>query len=395
MNKTLFTQIQETAKNFADTARRVNISSRLKTNHIREALACITYLQSIESNVIEDLNKVAYKDNNKSEGDRYIKSLCEHLREDIAKFTMLTVDMQKAGRVEKEILKKAIRLHNDFKTTISEIIKKIELVIDNDEEIIRTDEEIIRLKKAQQNFLESLFNNTKKSCIDAVRAVKGSRSNLLRGLKMVQNFEQIETLIESNDLDALTILFNNTKVGWEIAESVHESSRSQLEFAEKVYDNTRMLHEQSRQITDLVNSRNNMYMENVYSFNLITKLMSDQYIKHRYMDELLAALNEVSASDDTIAKLSDCIKDIAKKAEGIIRQNIQNSYYTESETGTFEMISEENRYYDKIIEEIEFMTETTHYPIEGSRENIRNGQLLEKMLVEVLNEMGIPVQVSQ
>ncbi len=394
MNQETFKQIQETAKKFADTAKRVNISSRLRTNHIREALACIIYLQSIESNVAEDLTNVAYKDNNKKEGDIYIKSMCERLKDEVGVLTKVTVDIQKSNNLDKNTLKKVIRLHNDFKTTISEIVKKLSLVIENDNEIIKKDEDIIRLKTTQQNFLDSLYTNTQKSCVDAVRAVKGSKSNLIRGLKMVQNFEQIETLIESNDLDALTILFNNTKVGWEIAENVNQSSTSQLKFAEKVYDNTQMLHEQSKRISNLVNTRTDLYMDNVYSINFITKLMTEQIIKHEFLDELFSTFDSLS-QDEHISNLAERIRDITKNAEGIIRQNIQNSYYSENETGTFEMIKEENSYYDKIIEEIEFMTETTHYPIEGSKANIHNGQLLEKLLVEVLNEIGIPVQLSQ
>jgi hypothetical protein len=394
MNETVYKQIQETAQKFADTAKRVNISSRLRTNHIREALGIIIYLESIESNVIEDLNNVSYKDSNKREGDLYIQSMCEQLKDDISAFTKMVTGFQKNRVLEKEVLKKIIRIHNDFKTTINDVIKRIDTILNNDNVIIEKDGEIVKLKKSQHSLLESLHVDTQKSCVDAVRAVKGSKSNLLRGLKMVQNFKRIETLIEFNDLDALTILYNNTKVGWEIAESVNQSSASQLEFAEKVYVNTQKLHDQSQIIRNLVSKRTETYHENVNSFNFITNTMSEKIIKHKNIADVNEYF-ESHSSDDEITKLKNHIDTIVKNSEGILRQNIQNSYYSENESGTFEMINEENYFYDKIIDEIEFMTETTHYPIQGSKDNIQNGQTLEKLLVQVLNDMGIPVQLSQ
>ena len=395
MNAITLSKIQETAKKFADTAKRVNISSRLRTNHIREALASIIYLQSIGSNVIEDVHNVAYKDNNRRECDLDIQSMCVQLKKDIKKLTKLAVDIEKSDNLNKETMKKIIRLHNDFKLTINDVIQKMESIISNDNEIIKKDEEILTLKTTQQHLLETLQVDTQKSCIDAVRAIKGSRSNLLRGLKMVQNFEQIESLIEFNDLDALSILYNNTKVGWEIAESVNQSSISQFQFAEKVYDNTQMLHEKSKHISNLVNSRQENDTENINSFNDITNMLSEQLIKHMYLNDLLKTSENSSLKDEQINKLATHINDIIISAESIIKQNTQNRYYSESEFGNFDMIQEENYYYDRIIEEIEFMTETTRYPIEGSKDNITNGQILEQLLVSVFNEMGIPVLISQ
>ena len=37
------------------------------------------------------------------------------------------------------------------------------------------------------------------------------------------------------------------------------------------------------------------------------------------------------------------------------------------------------------------MTETARYPIEGSNNNITNGQRLEQLIIKALNEHDIPV----
>ncbi len=90
----------------------------------------------------------------------------------------------------------------------------------------------------------------------------------------------------------------------------------------------------------------------------------------------------------TIISISEKINDLVAQNNDVINNS---HYYTDNEAKTVELTKEEIKCFDEIIEEIEFMTETTRYPIEGSNNNITNGQILEQLLGNAMTEHDLPI----
>jgi methyl-accepting chemotaxis protein len=395
MNEILLNNIRNTAKDFADIAKRVNISSRLRTNHTREALACINHVISLGSFAIDDLDDISEKNDKKKEIDLKAKSTCNELNKEIGSLSQLIDDIKKSSSIKEDTNNKIMNIFEDINNSVLNAGENLDLIISNSEAIIKEDKEILKLKNTQQKLLQNLRDDTQKSYDDAIRAVKGSLSNLERGLQLVDYFEQIEIFIDNRNLDILNRLYNKTRKGWQIAESVNQSSRSQLEFAEKVYENTKKLYDESMHINNLVNSRHKHFEESTNTHNALFEILTELTI-------LLTELNTLSDLPDVkesggklINKMTATVKEISDKTNQFINQiqdKMQYGYYSGDESNTIEITSEEIQYLDKIFEEIEFMTETTRYPIEGSNNNITNGQLLEQLLEQIFNENDIPIQ---
>jgi|GEM_PF-1407466 len=396
MNAILLDKILKTAHDFATIAKRVNISSRLRTNHSREGLVCISYLRSIITNLLDDLKYVAEKNITQKESDSEVKTYYEKLKIEIKNFSSELDNASVDKYIDKEVLKKLTEIYDEFKESTAGALEKLEIIISRDDEIIEKDKEIINLKVNQLKLLEKLQNDTQKSCNDALKAVKGSQSNLDRGLKMVSNLEQVELLIENKNINELNNLLKETHKGWVIAEGVHSSSRSQLEFAEKVYENTQELHNESNKIEDLVVDRHKFYAESLHIFAELTEILTSKFKKYSEADAILNALNITETSSKGADKLTTHIKNISEIAHTILKMNNErihsSHYYADNEASTVDLIKEETEYFNKIIEEIEFMTETTRYPIEGSNNNITNGQILEELLINALKTHDIPIE---
>ena len=155
------------------------------------------------------------------------------------------------------------------------------------------------------------------------------------------------------------------------------------------------LHDKSLHIKDMVIERHKFYTESLHLFADLTEILSVKFNKHNELDSILNEAGIDASKNDLLKMLIQQIDNISETANYLKQQNsekITNSvYYSEHETNTVEITKEEIKYFDKIIEEIEFMTETTRYPIEGSNNNITNGQILEQLIIKALNEHDIPV----
>jgi len=88
-----------------------------------------------------------------------------------------------------------MNIFEDINNSVLNAGENLDLIISNSEAIIKEDKEILKLKNTQQKLLQNLRVDTQKSYDDAIRAVKGSLSNLERGLQLVDYFEQIEIFI--------------------------------------------------------------------------------------------------------------------------------------------------------------------------------------------------------
>ncbi|MCP4137098.1 MAG: hypothetical protein GY754_39380, partial [bacterium] len=398
MNAILLDKIQKTADEFAKIAKRVNVSSRLRTNHSREALLSITYLRSIGASLIDDLEYVAEKNIEQRDSDIDVKTSYENLRKEISALFKLLKESADKKSLKAAILRKIKTLYDDFKESTAGALTKLELILGRDEEIIEKDKEILALKGEQQKLLEKLQEDAQKSCNDAVKAVKGSQSNLDRGLKMVDNFNHLESSIENKNVNDLNKLLNDIQRGWMIADNVNISSMSQLEFAEKVYENTTKLHDESGKIEDLVIERHKFYAESLYIFADLTELLTSKFKKYSDFELLVEDLNLTSDTSSVAVNFVSQIKKITDIVNYILRKNHErinsSHYYADNEASTVDLTKEEARHFSKILEEIEFMTETTRYPIEGSNKNITNGQVLEQLLINALEEDDIPIEKS-
>ena len=393
MNAIIINTLQSTASEFAKIAKRVNISSRLRTKHSTEALELIKHILTLGSSLTNDLKAISEKNLKQRDADVSVKTEFDSLLQEVEKLSEIVNQIQNNDAIEKELIDKVKQTNIDFKNAVLEAQGNLNVIISRDNEIILIDEKIISLKENQQSYLEKLLEDTQKSLNDAEKAVMGSKSNLERGLKLVDDFKNIEIFLEEKNNKELNRLLSDVQRGWNIAVEVNGSSIPQLEFAETVYEYTEKLHKESLDIKDLVISRHKHFEESLKVFSSFTEILSVEFKKYLEIENLLTSIEEKQGNDENVQAFKQIILKISGIIKTLIEQNndvINNShYYTEHEAKTVDQTKEEIECFNKIIEEIEFVTETTRYPIEGSNNNITNGQILEQLLRNTLTEHDI------
>jgi hypothetical protein len=262
------------------------------------------------------------------------------------------------------------------------------MIIQNDNEIILMDNLIISRKKFQRDSIDRLKKLALQTLDDADSAIRGSSSNLKRGLQLMEHLAEVKRYIADNNRSEIARLIEEANTQWNIAAAVNSSSITQMAFAEQVNRFTVGLHEDSNAIRDQVIDKHRIFLRNLELMTELTVILSLE------IKEYLPALDQVESIRDNpelpsnirrlIHNLISYVKIACKDIHFVSNLNLD---MTESidlnadiEKKSLDLTKLELEYFERIRDEVRIMTEATKYPIEGSAQNMENGKLLEKGL---------------
>ena len=380
--------LNKTAEKFGSIARKVNESSKNRKAHSEEVIDLINKSLDVGEELNEKLELVKNANIVQRNKDNIVANTCNIIEANLNKQFELLKKLEESGTFNTNTLEKIKTKLEELNEAIKEALPTIQKIIKYDNDVILMDNLIIMKKGYQQNSIRTLFNLSNISLEDANKAIDGSSSNLTRGLDLVKRFKNVEQLLKNNKKDKLIDLVEDAGQGWNIAVDVNNSSKSQLEFAEKVNQFTKNLHDDSISIKDIVIEKHNIFEECLQVITILTVILSIKFKKYLDIESIMKEVNYSDKNRELLNNLN-ILADIACRD---IREVTDLNYdmtdcshlNNELENSTVELTEKEIEFFDAIKFEVEAMTAATAYPIEGSSKNITNGKLMEKKLKELM-----------
>jgi hypothetical protein len=379
------------ADEFGSIAKNVNESSKRRKDHSEEIINQINKSLGIGDTLNQKLESVADANVVQRNQDNIVFNTCKILNSNMSKQLELVNELKLSGVVDGNIIDELTGSIDELISSIREAINNVQEIIENDNNIILMDSLIMTRKKYQQDSISTLKKLARISLEDAEKAIDGSSSNLQRGLDMVEKFKSVDSLVKDNKVDDLKNLADDANRGWNIAKNVNKSSNSQLEFAEKVKEFTDQFHEDSTTIKEMVVEKHHMFEQNLQIVTVLTVVLSLKFKKYLEINDTVQKIEFNDKIRNIMNNLSIFIDIACKDITDVTKLNYDmtdaSHLNNEVETKTVDLTKEELECFEKIQSEVEKMTEATRYPIEGSGKNIENGQVMEKLLNEVIAEM--------
>lgn len=393
MDKQAINSLKTIAEEFGAIAKKVNESSKMRKSHSEEALKFIDNSIEIGEVLVEDLDTVATADAEMRKQDNVILNTSLILKSNIEKQQELLEEIKKSGAVDAGVLQQCEEKINNFAKDIDEAIGNIRQIVEMDNKIIFMEKQIIMRKQFQQSSLRMLKEIATMSLHDAENAIKGSSSNLDRGLDMVERFKNVDKLISEKNMKELEDLIKEANLGWNIAVDVNNSSTSQYKFAEEVNQFTKQLHKDSTSIKDMVVLKHKIFEDNLQLITVLTVVISLKFKKYLDIEDIV---EQIEFKEEIVDQLNQFIINVKIACNDIRDLNTLNydmadasHLNNEIEDKTVKATKTEMECFDRIKKEVEEMTESTKYPIEGSGNNITNGKKLEELLKNIINEMKV------
>ncbi len=383
--------LYEIADEFGSIAKNVNESSKKRKNHSEEIINQINKSLGIGDTLNQKLESVADANVVQRNQDNIVFNTCKILNSNMIKQLELVNELKLSGAVDGSLIDEFLGKIDELIGSIREAVTNVQEIIENDNNIILMDNLIMTRKKYQQDSISTLKKLARISLEDAEKAIDGSSSNLQRGLDMVDKFKSVDKLVKENKIDDLKLLAEDANRGWNIAQNVNKSSNSQLEFAEKVKEFTDQFHEDSLTIKEMVIEKHHMFEQNLQIVTVLTVILSLKFKKYLEINETVQKIEFNDKIRNVMNNLTIFIDIACKDITDVTKLNYDmtdsSHLNNEVEHSAVELTREELECFEKIQNEVEKMTEATRYPIEGSGKNIENGQIMEKLLNEVIAEM--------
>ncbi len=388
MDQNILDTLYSKAEDFGAIARKVNESSKIRKNHAEKALKLIDQCIEIGETLHNEIDTVSKANVELRNQDNIVQNTCKILNTNIECQKKIINELMKTNSIDPEIAELLLSKIDNLSESLEEALLNISKIIDADNAIILLDKQILMWKEFQLDSINKLKKIAQISLDDAEKAINGSSSNLDRGLEMIQKYKNVEKLIKANNQDELNELVKDAKMGWNIAENVNKSSKSQYEFAEVVNKFTRQLHSDSSSIKEMMAAKHHMFEDNLQTITVLTVILSLKFKKYMGIKE---TAEKIEYNSDIHDLLNDLIVNI-NIACGDIEEVMSLNYdmtdsshlNNELEDKTVKLTKTEIECYDEIKKNVEAMTEATMYPVEGSGKNIKNGQILEESLKEII-----------
>lgn len=396
MNKNLIKTLNEKADEFGNIAKNVNKSSKERKDSSLKALKSIDKSLEIGDKIVKEIKVITKSNVDLRAQDTYTYNICKTLEENI-KYQIDIVTKLKSKKIFKaSLMNELLSIFKNFHRDLKDAMNIIQRIVTVDNEISLMDNLIQTRKNFQKKSIKELKILTTKSLKDAEKAIQGSSSNLDRGLKMVKQFQKVGQLLKKKDRTQLNKLIYEANRGWKIAVKVNNSSKSQLEFAEKVNRFTKNLHDDSENIKNIVTKKHELFKLNLEDITVLTVMLTLQFKNYFVINDILLIMAEereeltgniresVNNLFSYVKMTCDDINNLAK-----LKYDMTDTIHlnAEIEIKTVELTKKEIENFGMIKEEVNAMTEATKYPIEGSGKNIKNGQILEEKLKKVVSEM--------
>ncbi len=396
MDPGILKKLNDTAGEFVSIARTVSDLSRKRKEHSEEAMALIRQSLEIGDILKHEIDIITRANRKLREQDNAVLNSCIVLNSNLETQRGIVAKLRPVLSAEAGVLDGLITRIDELAGAIANILPVIQELIRMDNDIILMNNLINYRKIFQGEALQELQKLTVRTLEDADNAIQGSSSNLIRGQRICDGLSSI-TGDGGGGAAALLSIRDEARMGWNIATTVHRSSMSQLEFAEKVGHFTRRLHEDSSSIKDLVTAA---YAAFTRYLGLVRKLGDLLSAEPRAYLETRTLIRDLRRAEGFPADIRDLLHNLVSYVLIACRdiETLSGMNYDMSESvklnedlekKALDMSGMEMEYFDRIAEEVNRMTEHTKYPIEGSRTNIENGKLLESYIQEILSDEGI------
>lgn len=390
MDQKVIDVLNSTADEFGKIAKKVNESSKKRKNYSEEAMNYLNLCLEVEEVLNEDLDSISNSDEELRNQDTIVFNTCKILKKNLENQKSLLSELQKKNSFEKVTAEHLSQIIKEFLETIDEALSNVKKIIEKDNLILLLDNIIKKRKQFQQESLLKLKDLTNISVNDAEKAIEGSSSNLDRGLKMVERFKNVNSLIKEKKIQDLNNLVEEANKGWNIAVNVNKSSSSQFEFAEKVKKFTNELYEDSVEIKDLVIKKHHEFEENLQVITVLTVILSIKFKKYLEIENLING-TEITERNENLLNFLAYIKVACHNIMEVTDLNYDmtdaSNLNNVIEDKFVRSTQKEIEYFENIQKEVELMTEATRYPVEGSDKNITNGKLLEDKLKELISQL--------
>lgn len=262
MDENVFIDLHNKAEEFGSVERLVSEASRLRKKHSEESITLIKQSLEIGDILNHEFEIISRANKTMRDQDASIQNYCHILDSNTARQKELISALRDNAHVNQAALRQMEEMVRGLSESVHKAIILLHMLIENDNEIILMDNLIINRKKFQRESIDRLKKLAFRTMEDADSAIRGSSSNLKRGLQMVERLTDVKRHLSDKNRDELCRLIDEAHTGWNIALAVNRSSATQMLFAEQVDQFTAGLHEDSDAIRDLVVDRHKLFSRN-------------------------------------------------------------------------------------------------------------------------------------
>lgn len=396
MDESIFTDLHNKAEEFGSIERLVSEASRLRKKYSEESITLIKQSLEIGDILNHEFEIISRANRTVRDQDAAIQNYCHILDSNTARQKEIIDMLRDNAYMNRTVLGQLEEMVRSLSDSVHKAIILLHMLIENDNEIILMDNLIINRKKFQRDSIDRLKKLAFRTMEDADSAIRGSSSNLKRGLQLVGRISDVKRHLSEKNSDEIRRLIDEAHTGWNIAAAVNRSSATQMLFAEQVGHYTARLHEDSEAIRDLVVEKHGLFSRNLELSTELTVILSLEIKEYLPAGELVNGLSREPSLPADVRRLASNLVSYATIAcRDILYVSNLNFDMTDSirlnaeiEKKSVDLTRTEMEYFEWIRQQVQSMTEATRYPIEGSERNIENGKLLENYLRKILQEAG-------
>ena len=393
MDKNIFIDLHNKAEEFGSLARLVNESSRLRKSRLEDAIALIKQSLEIGDILNHEFEIISRANKTTRDQDTMIQNYCFILDSNISRQKEIIRSLKSGSCIDTAVLSQLEEMTRSLSTSMHKAIILLHMIIQNDSDIILMDNLIMSRKKFQRETIDELKKLAFRTLEDADSAIRGSLSNLKRGLDLVDHLPKVKEYSIGEKTDELARLIDEAYTGWNIAAAVNRSSITQLEFAEQVNRFTARLREDSNAIRELVVTKHKLFLRNQELTTELSVILSLEIKEFLAARELIDDITyDPELPNDISGQISNLVSYViiaCKDIEFVSNLNFDMSesikLNADLEKKSVDLTKTELEYFTRIREDVHSMTEATKHPIVGSEKNIENGKLLEQYLRQIRN----------
>ncbi|MDA3901518.1 MAG: hypothetical protein PF637_13500 [Spirochaetes bacterium] len=389
------------SEDFAASAQKVNDSSLQRKLHTENAIISLEDAERAGAMLLKEL-KVGSRESIllRSRHDA-ILNICRILtmnldRQGVLIANLLNVKDGRRAFLNIHYLEELDRLRKNLGQSLSNASEVLIEIVSTGNEMILLDNLIQTSKKYQKKSVARLKKLTFTALKDAETAIEGSKLNYDRGADLISEIRKIPSYVTEKDVFALRAIKDMAVEGAELALHVNSSSKSQLEFAEKVNTVTGQLHDESLHIRRLVSDKHSLFTRNLELISKVAVLVAVEFFEYLSAIDIARHLKEHDGVYDS--EVSEAVYDLTAFVENACDdvESVANLNYdmTEAvsvnskiEEQTVELTQQETSCFDRTRHQVMLMTEKTRFPIDGSARNIENGRKVATLVQGLLDEL--------
>jgi hypothetical protein len=388
MDNITFSDLHNKAEEFCSITRLVNESSKLRKKHSEEAINLIKQSLEIGDILNHEFEIISRSNKTMREQDTMVQNYCLILDSNISRQIETIGSLKNGSSLGPAQLTQLSEMAGGLSASLNKAIMLLQMIIQNDNDIILMDNLIMNRKRFQRDSIDQLKKLAFRTLEDANSAVRGSASNLKRGIHMSESLKKVRQPAGEGSGGEIQKLIDESNTGWNTAVAVNRSSITQLEFAEQVNRFTLRLHEDSIAIRDLVVAKHELFYRNLELTTELTVILSleiKDFLPAREIVEAISIDADLSGeirylAFNLISYVTIACKDINIVSNLNFDMTDSINLNADLEKKSVDLTKIELEYFDRIREEVTSMTEATKYPIEGSERNVEIGKHIETTL---------------